>query len=53
MVFQGRTGELIDILTANMEQAAESLNFEAAARIRDQIAGIKSLGAEPKSILTG
>ena len=48
MVFQGRTGELIDILSANMEQAAESLNFEAAARIRDQISGIKSLGADQK-----
>jgi len=48
MVFQGRTGELIDILTANMEQAAHSLNFEAAARIRDQMAGIKSLGADQK-----
>jgi excinuclease ABC subunit C len=48
MVFQGRTGELIDTLTDNMNQAAESLNFEAAARIRDQIAGIKSLGADQK-----
>jgi excinuclease ABC subunit C len=48
MVFQGRNGELIDILTDNMDQAAESLNFEAAARIRDQIAGIKSLGADQK-----
>ncbi len=48
MVFQGRTEELIDILTKNMEQAASSLNFEAAARIRDQIAGIKSLGADQK-----
>lgn len=48
MVFQGRTGELVDTLTENMNQAAESLNFEAAARIRDQIAGIKSLGADQK-----
>jgi len=48
MVFQGRTGELIDVLKENMNQAAESLNFEAAARIRDQIAGIKSLGADQK-----
>lgn len=48
MVFQGRTGELLDILTQNMHQAAESLNFEVAARIRDQIAGIKSLGADQK-----
>ena len=48
MVFQGRTGELIDTLAENMNRAAESLNFEAAARIRDQIAGIKSLGADQK-----
>lgn len=48
MVFQGRTEELIDVLTENMNQAAESLNFEAAARIRDQIAGIRSLGADQK-----
>lgn len=48
MVFQGRTEELIDSLTENMKQAAESMNFEAAARIRDQIAGIKSLGSDQK-----
>ncbi len=48
MVFQGRAGELIDILTANMEKAAEELNFEAAARMRDQIAGLRSLSADQK-----
>ncbi len=48
MVFQGRTQELIDILSANMEQQAEALNFEAAARIRDQINGLKSLTADQK-----
>ncbi|GET42049.1 excinuclease ABC subunit UvrC [Microseira wollei] len=48
MVFQGRTQELIDILSGNMEQLAEALNFEAAARIRDQISGLKSLTAEQK-----
>ncbi|MFB2970669.1 excinuclease ABC subunit UvrC [Aerosakkonema sp. BLCC-F183] len=48
MLFQGRTQELIDILTAQMEQAAEALNFETAARIRDQITGLKSLTAEQK-----
>jgi excinuclease ABC subunit C len=31
-----------------MEQAAESLNFEAAARIRDQINGIKTIAADQK-----
>lgn len=48
MVFQGRNEELIDILTETMNQAAQSLNFEVAARIRDQIAGIRSLSADQK-----
>lgn len=48
MVFQGRSGELLDVLTQNMNQAAEDLNFEVAARIRDQIAGIKSLSSDQK-----
>ena len=52
MLFQGRTEELIDILTANMEKAAQEMNFEVAARIRDQIAGIKSLSAEQKVSLS-
>lgn len=51
MVFQGRTGELVDILTQQMEQAAEQLNFEHAARIRDQIAALKNLNAEQKVAL--
>lgn len=48
MVFQGRTQELIDVLTAQMQASAEALNFESAARIRDQIAGLKSLNADQK-----
>lgn len=48
MVFQGRTQELIDILTEQMQAAAEGLNFESAARIRDQITGLKSLNANQK-----
>lgn len=48
MVFQGRTQELIDILAAQMQKSAEALNFESAARIRDQIAGLKSLNADQK-----
>ncbi|MDB9445179.1 excinuclease ABC subunit UvrC [Anabaena sp. CS-542/02] len=48
MIFQGRTQELIDILTAQMQTAAEALNFELAARIRDQISGLKSLTADQK-----
>lgn len=48
MVFQGRAQELIDILTEQMQASAEALNFESAARIRDQIAGLKSLTAQQK-----
>ncbi len=48
MVFQGRSQELIDILTAQMDAAAEALNFELAARIRDQITGLRSLTAQQK-----
>ncbi|MEB3338207.1 MAG: excinuclease ABC subunit UvrC, partial [Leptolyngbyaceae bacterium] len=48
MIFQGRSRELVDTLTAQMEQAAELLNFEHAARLRDQIKGLKSLGADQK-----
>ena len=48
MVFQGRTQELIDILTTKMQTAAEGLNFELAAQIRDQITGLKSLTADQK-----
>jgi excinuclease ABC subunit C len=51
MIFQGRTGELIDTLTSQMEVAAEALNFEQAARLRDQISGLKTLGADQKVAL--
>ncbi|MCU0549182.1 MAG: excinuclease ABC subunit UvrC [Leptolyngbya sp. Prado105] len=51
MIFQGRTRELEETLAVQMEQAAEDLNFEYAARLRDQIAGLKSLGAEQKVAL--
>ncbi|KAM3093481.1 excinuclease ABC subunit UvrC [Phormidesmis sp. 146-35] len=51
MIFQGRTGELEEMLTAQMEKAAEALNFEHAARLRDQIAGLKTLGADQKVAL--
>jgi excinuclease ABC subunit C len=48
MIFQGRTQELLDLLAPQMEQAAEDLNFETAARIRDQIKGLQSLSAGQK-----
>jgi excinuclease ABC subunit C len=48
MVFQGRTSELMETLSTQMQQAAEALNFEQAARIRDQITGLKNLGIHQK-----
>lgn len=52
MVFQGRTKELVDILTQQMTVAAEKLNFEQAAQLRDQIQGIQSLTAHQKTALS-
>ena len=51
MVFQGRTTELVDILTQQMEKAAEDLKFELAARLRDQIQGLERLCADQKVAL--
>jgi excinuclease ABC subunit C len=48
MIFQGRTQELIETLTQQMEKAAEELRFETAALIRDRITGLQSLGAAQK-----
>ncbi|MCU0569301.1 MAG: excinuclease ABC subunit UvrC [Oculatellaceae cyanobacterium Prado106] len=48
MIFQGRTKELEEILSEHMEKASEELNFEVAARLRDQIRGLQSLGADQK-----
>lgn len=51
MIFQGRTTELINTLSPQMEQAAEDLNFELAARLRDQIKGLQGLGVDQKVAL--
>ena len=48
MVFQGRSDELVDILRTQMEQAVEKLEFEKAAKLRDQIKALYSLNADQK-----
>lgn len=48
MIFQGRTGELIETLTAQMHKAAENLDFEQAGAIRDRINNLTALNAEQK-----
>jgi excinuclease ABC subunit C len=42
-VLEGRGAELIDDLAGRMEEAAQLLEFERAARLRDQINGIKAI----------
>ena len=44
-VLEGRSRELIDDLAQRMEQSASSLEFERAARLRDQINAIKTVQA--------
>ncbi len=51
MVFQGRSDELQTLLTEQMERYAERLDFEAAARIRDQLQGLDQLTADQKMSL--
>ena len=48
MIFQGRTGELIETLTAQMDRAAESLEFEQAGLVRDRINNLTALNADQK-----
>ena len=51
MVFQGRSDELRQLLNHQMERYAERLDFESAARLRDQLQGIDQLTADQKMSL--
>lgn len=42
-VLEGRTQEVVSDLADRMEQASENLDFEEAARLRDQIGSLKSV----------
>ncbi|MEY4800654.1 MAG: excinuclease subunit UvrC, partial [Cyanobacteriota bacterium] len=46
MVFQGRNEELLELLNEQMGKYAERLDFESAARVRDQLQGIDTLTAD-------
>ncbi len=48
MIFQGRTDELVNSLQVQMEKAAEELEFEKAAQLRDRIEALKRLNADQK-----
>ena len=51
MVFQGRSDELQRLLEEQMDRYAERLDFEAAARVRDQLKGLDQLTADQKMSL--
>ncbi|MFZ9849319.1 MAG: excinuclease ABC subunit UvrC [Vulcanococcus sp.] len=51
MVFQGRNEELLELLQEQMQRYAERLDFESAARVRDQIQGLDTLTADQKMSL--
>ena len=52
MILSGRNAELKASLTAQMEQAASSLRFEAAARYRDRLRAVESIERQQKVIAT-
>lgn len=45
LLLEGRSDDLTDELTTRMQTASESLDFEAAARLRDLIGAIRSIQA--------
>ena len=49
---KGGSSHSVKQLTAQMEEAAENLEFERAARIRDKIAAVKKMGDKQKVILS-
>ncbi|MCB1554002.1 MAG: excinuclease ABC subunit UvrC [Xanthomonadales bacterium] len=46
LLLEGRSADLLDDLTAQMEQAAKALDFEQAARLRDLIAQLRTVQAK-------
>lgn len=51
LFYQGKNELVIQQLTDDMEQAAEKLDFEKAAELRDQIAGLRKLTG--KQVISG
>ena len=51
-LFEGKSGQLVKELTEEMEDAAEALQFEQAAAIRDRIGAIKLL-SKKQTVIAG
>ena len=52
LILDGKSGELIEDLRAQMELAAEELRFERAAELRDRLRAIESLANKQRVIAT-
>ncbi len=50
---EGKQDELIERLRAQMEAAAQALDFERAAQLRDQLRGVEALGEKQRIVSTG
>jgi excinuclease ABC subunit C len=48
LVLEGKKGKLIAEMEGQMQQASEALNFEKAARLRDEITALQNLGLRGK-----
>ena len=51
MFFKGRSGEVRGIVKAKMENASDKLNYEEAARYRDQLDAIDNFMSRQKKVL--
>ena len=52
LILDGKSGELIEDLRAQMEQAAEELRFERAAELRDRLRAVEGLANKQRVIAT-
>ena len=48
LFLEGRAGDVVALLTGQMEQAVDGLRFEEAAFLRDRIADIKKIGGRQR-----
>ena len=53
LFFEGKQDGLVKRLRQEMEQAAENLEFEQAARLRDQLQGVEQIMTQQKAVLGG
>ena len=53
LFFEGRQDGLVKRLRKEMEEAAENLDFEQAARLRDQLQGVEQIMTQQKEVLGG